>query len=234
MVIYNVVGLLLLLLLAGPGECRTLSQLRSDARMLAKDSVGTRPRFSDAQVNALLNEGQRLVAVRTRCFRRSTDFQLALNTTYYALPSDYMDMVRVTRQNLVLDEVSPGGLDGKSRGWEASRGTPNYYFINFSSRNRVGFAPYPGTSVDTGTVKMEYYYYPGDMTVDSNVPFNNDSHFLAYHHAPAYYAAGMMTLLEGRESVGAAYLGMFEGMLKSMSETCVLRPNFNPQATGRQ
>jgi len=211
--------------------CRTATQLQGDARLLARDAgSSSRTRFSDSEVLNFLNEGQREVIARTKCIERSYTFQLVTGTTYYSQPSDFLTVRRVTRGNLVLSELTPAALDGRSRGWETATGKPTYYFTNFSSRGLVGFSPFPGTSVDTDTIRMDYFASATNMSSASDVPFNGIGELVDYHQILSYYAATRMVAIDGRVSLATLYAQIYELMLKQMGENCKMRPNYLPSA----
>lgn len=225
--------LALALLACCPAGAVTLSTLRSDARLLADDNGTTRFRFTDAQVNSLLNEGQKTAIARSWCVHKSYSFDLVSGTTYYSLPADYVAMKRLTSDWLDLPEMSVAALAGKNRSWEESSGTPSFYFVNFASRTKVGFAPFPDTTSDTTTVRMDYFASITDMASDSDDAFNDIVELQPYAHMLPYFAAFRMAIIDGRTGVAEAFLAQYELLLKSMMERCFERPSYNPSATGQ-
>ena len=225
--------LLLLLFLAAPAWGSTRSELRTQTRLLVSDSGTSRQRYSDTQINNLLNEANKIAIARTYCIHKSTTFYLSAGTTYYATKSDFLSVRRLTRENLQLNEMSPAALDGRSRQWAEASGTPTYYFVNFSSRSQIGFSPFPGTSTDTGTIRMDYFALPSDMNADSAAPFDGINEFAPYHYATAYYAAAILSQLDGITASAGAYMSIFEAQIKSMDDKCEDRPNYNPALIGR-
>jgi len=224
----------IMLLPAAAAEARTRTQLRSDVRLLLRDTGTSRVRFSDAQINVLLNEGQRLAASRSYCVQKSTTFPLLVGTTYYATKSDFLAVRRLTRDSIELKELTPAGLDGRTRGWEAAAGIPTWYFLNFASRTQVGFSPFPGVSADTSTIRMDYFALPSDMDADGTQAFDNIAELVPYHQILAYYAASVLAAVDGDQPASQLYLALFETGLKSMTDKCQDRPNYNPSFVGRQ
>lgn len=219
--------------LVRPAGALTLSQLIAEARTLALDgSSSTRQRFSDSQVTEFLNEGQREALTQTRCLRQSLIFQLVPGTTYYALPSNYLTMERLTIGQKYIQEMSPAALDGRSRAWEAASGYPTYYFVNFSSPSYVGFAPWPAQSTDTDTIKMEFDVQATDLASASDVPYNNEIQMYDYHHGLAYFAAAMMSAIDGQTPRMTFYQGVYGGVTAAMAKRCLERPNYLPSGTG--
>lgn len=211
----------------------TLSQLITDARVLQHDAASnTRQRFTDAQITEFINQGQREALAAAPCLFQNIVFTLSPGTTYYPLPSNYTSIRRVTVGSKWIQELSPGGLDGRSRGWEAASGYPTYYFVNFSSRGLVGFAPWPAQAADTDTVKVEYNVQATDLAAAADLPFNGVNELQDYHHALAYFAAAMMAAVDEHPSQSSAYMGVFSMMAKQMGANCTQRPNYLPSAVG--
>lgn len=227
------VGLLLALAGVRPAAALTLTQLIAEARVLALDgSSATRQRFTDSQITEFLNEAQREALTQTRCLRQDQVFSLLPGTTYYPLPSNYLTMERLTVGYKYLQEMSPAALDGRSRAWEAASGYPTYYFINFSSPAVVGFAPWPAASTDTDTVKMEYDVQATDLVNGTDVPYNGVPTMTDYHHALAYFAAAMMSAVEGQGGRQQSYQAMYGAVVAAQAKRCLDRPNYLPSGTG--
>lgn len=225
--------LYLLLALVSPSYCLTLSQVITEARTLALDGASsTRQRFNDNQITSFVNEAQREALTQTRCLRQSLIFQLVPGTTYYPLPSNYLTMDRLTIGQKYIQEMSPAALDGRSRAWEAATGYPTYYFINWSSPSLVGFAPAPAQAADTDTIKMEFSVQATDLVNSTDVPYNGVIQMFDYHHGLSYFAAAMMSAIDGQAARQTAYQNIYVGMVAAMSKRCLERPNYLPSSTG--
>ena len=211
----------------------TLSQLIAETRTLIFDgSSASRQRFTDSQIADILNQAQREAIAQTRCLRQSMTFSLVPGTTYYPLPSNYLAMERLTIGFKYLQEMSPAALDGRSRSWEAASGYPTYYFVNFSSPGMVGFAPWPATSADIDTIKMEYDIQATDMSGGSDLPFSGVSKMTDYHHALSYFAAAILSSIDNQSSKATTYFSVYSAVIASMTKRCLERPNYLPSATG--
>ena len=223
-------GLTALFLFIPTLKAETLSSLITEARVLSFDAQSSRQRFTDAQVTVFINQGQRKAIDASRCLQTSQSFLLATGTTYYALPSNYLSMERVTIGGLWMTQMSPAALDARSRGWETASGRPTYYFINFSSRSYVGFAPFPQTVADTDTIKMEYSISATDLSATTDIPYNSVSELTQYQHALAYYAASKMLTIQGLGSQAGAYEKEFNEVVAMMWKACRANPNYMPSA----
>lgn len=227
----------LLCLLAVPSfASENLSTLIADARVLAQDaSSPTRQRFSDSNITEYLNEAQSEALAANNCLMQSTQFQLTPGVTYYALPSNFLSIVRVTigaANHQMMLEQSPRSLDGRSRGWESASGYPVYYFLDFSTPTSIGFTPWPAAAADTDTVKVEYDITANLLVNSTDLPFNGVTTLQDYHHALAYFAAAMMDQVNDMTQRSTFYMNTFVGMVKLMADRCRLRPNYSPSAAG--
>lgn len=232
----HIVAAIIFLLSTGTVRAsENLSQLITDARVLARDpSSNSRQRFTDVQVTEFINQGQREALSSNHCLAQNITFQLVPGSTYYNLPQNFLNITRVTIGTKWIQEMSPAALDGRSRGWEAASGYPTYYFVNFSSRSLIGFAPWPAAATDTDTVKVEFDIQANDLVNSTDIPFNGVLELQDYHHALAYFAAGMMAAVDEHPSQSTAYLGIFVNEVKMMNSHCVERSNYFPSATGAQ
>lgn len=226
--------LLLILALSCNLNALTLGEIRTDVRSLITDGQGTRQRFSDSELNNWINEGQRVTDAATLCTYKKLTFDLQIGVTYYNLPSDFLDIIRVTRTFLSLQELTPAGLDGRSAEWENQSGLPTYYFINFSSRTRIGFAPFPMLSSDTETIRVEYRAYNPTMTSDSDIPFGGIVEFFPFHYSLTYYAAFKASMVDERDNKSKVFMESYTSMNKLMKDQCISRPNYRPQMIGKQ
>lgn len=224
---------LVLLLVAAATAARslTLSQLDTNARVLALDTVGSRQRFTDAQIFQWINEAQSNLIDYSRCLRQDIVFNLTQGVTYYSMPANFLFVERVTVGAKYLQEMSPAALDGRSRAWEVAPGYPTYYFVNFSSRAQVGFAPFPQAASDVDSVKVEYDVQATALVNTTDVPFNNSPDLFTYQYALQYYAAAQMTAIDRQMDRSAAYMAIYQTASQAMQTHCSLRPNYLPSSS---
>lgn len=212
-----------------------LSDLTQQTRYLVNDTITSRSRFSTTTIEGWINEGQKISDVKSQCIQRSYIFTLSTTTIYYQMPDSFITAYRVTRDSLAIQEMTPQGLDGRSAQWEDVSGLPTYYFINFSSRTMIGFAPHPTVVTDTATIKVDYLSYSNDLTTNSTTyPFNGSTDLYAYHYSLSYYAAYKASIIDERYEKTKAYLEIFTSMAQMMKETCMQRPNYRPSLIGKQ
>lgn len=168
------------------------------------------------------------------CLQQSLVFQLVPGTTYYSLPTNYLAIQRVTIGSKWLSQMSEAALDGRSRGWEASSGYPTYYFVSISSRGLVGFAPWPATSSDTDTVKVQYDIQSNDLVNGTDIPFNGVNELVQYHYGLPYYAASIMSAIDGQSARSTSYMQIFQLAAAAMTKECNDMPGYRPSAIGTQ
>ncbi|MDI6774018.1 MAG: hypothetical protein QME60_01285 [Verrucomicrobiota bacterium] len=227
----NGVLLILVLWLPSAADALTLADLRTESRALALDN-GNRLRFSTATIDGWLNEAQRVANLDVKAIRKSSLFETSAGTTYYALPSDFLQIARVTWKYRELGETTPEALAGKvGWNWIEAKGQPTSYYINFSSRTKIAFYPWPDTGQSTGTVRYEYWAQTTNMKATTDEPFGGTAEFNPHHHFLAYYAAGHMAAIDGRADLAGLYLGLFKDGLDRFRREINDRPSYRPGLT---
>ncbi len=220
----------LLIGIASPSWGLTLADLRVQVRDLAIDN-GTRLRYSTTTVDTYLNEAQRIVILDAKPIIKAGTFELVAGTTYYSLPSNFLQMRRLSLRYLDIEEITQEALDNKvGLQWQTSGGLPTNYYIAFASRTKVGFYPFPDTTSSTGTVRYEYYAQSTDLSATTDEPFGGDAELDPYHYILAYYAAYRLTALDGRVDLAVFYRTEFAEGLERMKREALARPSYRPSA----
>lgn len=219
----------LFLMLAFSSHALTLSDLRTQARVLISDSgaATSRYRFTDAQVNEFVEECQDEAVAQTWPIMKSVGIELSAGTTYYSLPNSFLAIKRVTWRNRVLSEKSPVSLD-QTKEWETISGTPLNYFMTFSSRTMIGIYPFPADSTSTGTVKVEFFAQADDLSASSSVPFNGIREFYPIHSVLAYCAAARMAAIDGQANLIPFYQQIYTQGVIRLAGVAMARPSNNP------
>lgn len=222
---------LILQLMVAPAFSSTLSDLRTNARVLARDAGTTRQRFTDSQVNTFINEGHRDAVATGKLLEGSTSFALVSGTTYYSLPISFFQVKRVQYKNQILDEKSPEALDNESEGWEEVGGEPQSYFIHFATRTKIGFQPFPNAAASTGTAKVDFYQQAGTLSSDSDTPFDAVAEFTPYHYGLSLYAAYRMLVIDGNYQLAQFYFQEWQSYLAALGVDLRMRPNYKPSVS---
>ena len=220
--------LALAVLTAGPIFALTLSELRTDIRLRIKDTSSTRQRFSDTHLLTIINQGQRDVINTTWAISKSTTITLVAGTQYYTLPTDILQIQRVTNEYANLPEVTlqQQDTDNANTDWESDSDTPIYFFQNKARTTEVGIAPTPTAG---GTLRIIYYATASSLSSDSDEPFNGEDRFNNYHDLLVHYTCGAVFLLEGEIAKAQSYHQLYETRLKTMRENIGTKPFMSSQ-----
>lgn len=209
----------------------TVSELIVHARQLSGDSAYTeQPMFIDAQILAMFNEAQQDALSTTLCIRREYSFDTSSGTVYYNLPSNFMQIDRVLLGNRKIEEKTPAKLDQASTEWETVTGEPINYFINFSSRTKIGMYPYPVTNTTTDTVKVEYYALAATITSSVN-PFDGITEFKPFYVMLSYYTGAQMLYLKGMIADGDRNMQRYFAYRSLLNDYCRARPGYLPNVS---
>jgi hypothetical protein len=220
------------LLIAGiPSRAITNATLLADCRVLVKDGGTARNRFSDAQLLRFLNEGQKDLVQYAKPIRKAYQFELVSGTTYYAAPSDFLTVIRLTRSYQVLQEQSIQALD-KQQQWQTVGGLPINYFVNHSSRTYIGFYPFPNTTNSTGTIRVEYSAQATDMSSDSDQPFNAITELQPYGYYISLWCGYRASLVDQQNANAQAYYAEYRRGSDMLAADAFSRPNYRPGAVG--
>lgn len=203
------------------------------ARVLALDN-GPRPRFSTSTIDGFINEAGEVYSLEVKKQLKTTSFQLALNTTFYAMPNDYVQVWSVSLDDYYLQEGTPESLAARGQKWRLATGRPTHFFVDFSTRSAVGFYPYPADSSSTGTVKVYYWGQDSVFLATATVGGTFGPEFRPYNDAYAYYAAYRMTVIDGRLDLAAIYKQEWLEYIARAVRELNQRPNYRPGATGRE
>lgn len=227
---------LLLFALLAPHKAHALafSDIRTEVRVRVKDANSTRQRYTDAKINALINEAQRDVINNTWAIRTSTSISLVAGTTYYTLPTDIIQIERVTLDRKNISETTLIKLDGENDNgaWADVHAKPRQYFQDPAQLGRIGVYPFPLVTADLGTLKIIYFSQAPTLSADSDIPFNSESRFATFHDLLIFYPAYRIYLIEGEMDKAAAYRSEYESRLLIMNERIGSKPNYVPGLGG--
>lgn len=221
--------------LAIPSFALTAQEIITRARVILNDASAdtTRQRFSDAQLLAFLNDGQREAGNFSQVLQSTFGITLVGGTTEYALPSDFITPWNVTYFGKKLDQTTFNKLDADSIGWRTSRGTPTSYYVYLADTMRIGFVPAPVVQ-STGPVVVYYTQQPNDLTSLSQSPWNSWIILTPYHSALIYYIAyrGYLTMLDS--TTAGAYFNEWTMYVAAMRDAASKMPDYNPGMSGKR
>lgn len=215
----------------------TVSEMETLVRRNVRDTATTGNRYTDAMLLSWINDAQREVVSLTWSIRKSTSVTLSAGTTFYALPDDFLsaDMVLFSRtgaSTIQLKEVIQNSYVDDNPDFERSgRGAPSNYFVRQSTSGanalEVAYIPVPSSS-STGTVRMDYFFYPADLSGSSDVPFDGLLHLSPYHKTLVDMVTARIKVIEGRVDEANFYQAAADRGLAVMSEMVNRLPNYRP------
>jgi hypothetical protein len=225
---------LLALAFLSPLHALTLSEIRTEVRLRVRDSNSSRQRFTDAQLNALINQTHRDVINFSNVIRKQDDFELVSGTTYYLLPTDLIQIERVTWRRRNISEQTLQSLDSQANfgDWQIASGPPKSYFQDPSQPGYIGFQPWPLGSTSTGTVVVFYSAQGAELSADADEPFNGDDRFQEWGDLLIYEPAYKISVIDGLIQEAAEYKTLYETRLRSMMEKIGLKGNYLPGFSG--
>lgn len=218
-----------------PTHALTAAEIISRARLLINDTSAdtTRQRFSDAQLLAYLNDGQREANAFSWVLRSSYTFSLTAGTQEYALPTNFLATWRVLLDNKKIDQTSLNELDANSVGWRTVTGKPQKYYIYLAQTTQIGFFPTP-TSTSTGTVVVYLMHQPTELTATTQTPFDGWTVLYPYHSGLSYYIAYRCYMVQEQSDMATPYFNEWALYIQSLKEAAYKLPDFNPGLGGRR
>ena len=153
----------------------TLSSIRSKVRLRIQEP--TADRFTDANLNDLINDAQDEFCLDTEYTKSSWTYTAVLNQKTYTLPSDLLNIERVSFDDLKIQETTLSELDKLDEDldedsddddkWVNQTGTPtNYVFV---TENVIRLYPYPDSDAAGKTIEIYGIQIPADLSSDTDI-----------------------------------------------------------------
>lgn len=216
----------------------SLRQLILRSRQYCGDSsyATTYPRLTDERIKSYLNEGQKFASSYEWMLVRRTTFTLTGNTTEYFLPSDFQTVKKLWLNDRPLPETTLDALDANGSNWLLPSGSPQQYYVRFTTVSVIGFIPWP-LSTTTGTIKMDYIVLVKDMVNPNDLPYNGSPEFFGLHESLAKYVAYRYFLLINPQMAdiwGKEFLSDHARMGKIIETKPNYRPGFTADIGGQR
>jgi hypothetical protein len=147
--------------------------------------------WTAAQKQAKIDEWQEQFVLDTRALKDVQTTPIVSGTYEYDLPSDVMDILRVSHNGLKLERVSAYDLDVLyDANWADDTGTPTKYFVDLDPDNKkIRVYPIPQSEDASYSLIIEYVKMPPALADDTSVPWNSHTLMTPYHMAIAYGVA---------------------------------------------
>lgn len=177
----------------------TLGDVRTRFRLMmggqAPESV-----ISNTELDYLINDGLKDVALRSECLEASNDQDVTASTQEYTVPNDCVKITSVYYGGSgdweKLTEVTPDWLANEiDSEWLNDSGTTYGYY---KRGNKIGLYKIPGSS-EAGTNYLRIYYIqqPTELTLTTDVPFSGYYHLYLYHDLIVLYTMYKMKQILG-------------------------------------
>lgn len=180
----------LLLLISVPIYSLTLDDMITQVREDIQDSNSdtTRQAWSRQQLIDKINIIQEDVVKKSRCLLNTTYYTLYTNTETYTMPSDYLEVDRIsiwrsssssTSYYSKLERKTLLGLDEDDTWDNKSAGRPEEYYTYGNTFGLI--PPANSTYAGVGKLKIQYVVRPSTLSATTDIPFNGKSHLYPYH-----------------------------------------------------
>lgn len=222
--------------IVSPSHGMTASEILSRARVNIADqaTAGNRQAFTDAQLLAFLNDGQREANILSWLLQDRISLTLASGTTEYVLPVDFLSTDRVLFNGTKLAQTSLNELDANTPAWTTASGaTPQKYYLYRTTTTIIGFYPAPRSLTYTN-VTIYYIKQPIELTSTSETPWNGWTSLKPYHTALVYYVSYRALKALGQDTLATTYFQEWASSVEIMRKGTTNMPDFNPGYIGQR
>lgn len=200
------------------------SMTRGTLTTLVGELIGdpSNTRWSATQVQDRIQQAQEYFVLDTRCLVDTQTETVVDGQSEYDLPTDCLDITRVTHKGTKLGRISKFELDSYMSGdWSADGGTPALYYVDLDPNNKkLVLYPTPGSGDAGANLVEEWVKIPPTLTTDSSVPLDGHTLLAPYHSALAYKAASyLLHVLPDEKSVKMA--ADYEAQYKDLVSQCI-------------
>lgn len=213
-----------------------LSEVIQNCRIDLRDTTADSnfQRFSDTQLTAFINEGQRDVVNRTWLIQSTYSFGLSSGTRFYPLPADFLIPMRVMLNNQRLQATAYNALDQNFTDWTKITSTSTAYFIDtfMSTTTYIGFYPLPRFPTGESAVVLQYAQNPTLLSAATDIPFNGKNSLYVFHDILADYCALKGWLIQSRPDMSGAYGSLYSARVAEIKEGINRSPDYNPSSQG--
>jgi hypothetical protein len=189
----------------------SLSDLRTDLRLLLDESDNSNTNFTDTELNGYLNKALRKTAVELEWPIAVATATTATSQAQYSLPDNFMLLLKVFVDGKPLDVTDLEDIaiiHPNYRSAAADIPTLAYRADN----NQIGLYPPPNLANAGKTILMEYIKYAATITADADVPDLS----AAIQDLLPFYAALLAMLRAGNYKTADYFRGLYNAELKSL------------------
>ena len=201
----------------------TRATLLSTVGSLTGDPNHTR--FTSALKLDRIQEAQERFVIDTNVLKDvNSTITTVAGTASYDLPTDILDVMRVSHKNIKLTRKSKYDLDVESgTDWSEDTGTPQSYYIDLDPNNKkIVLYPIPEGSDAGANLIIEYVKIPPTLDTDAAVPFDGHTLMAPYSMAIAYWASSKLLLIRPDQQALVMSSG-YEKQYRELVADCIDR-----------
>jgi len=152
--------------------------------------------FTETNVQDAIQVAQEKFVKDTKCLKDVQTTTVVAGTYEYALPTDILDISRVSHNGLKLERVSEYDMDvTRDTNWADDTGTPTSYYVDLDPNNlKIRVYPIPQAADAAYSLIMEYIKIPPALSTAASVPFDANTLLSPYTMAIVY--AGSSDLMK--------------------------------------
>jgi len=193
----------------------TLSQLRTHVRFAVKDSNSDRQRYTDTELDFLINEGHRQLFKLTWPSMNGLEIaaNLVANTTSYTITDEYMQISQCDYEGKDLIETTYKALNAKfpHSDWQGdSQGEPTHFYRRPGPRETLLHVFPAPDSASTGTLRCFAYITANTLVNDSDTPFSARDQWATFTDGIIYYPCYRVFVREGQIEKAKEYLRLWQ------------------------
>lgn len=222
-------------------EAMNWGEIRTEIRVRIKDTHTTRQRYTDTQLNNMMQAAARDISTVARPIVNTRTINLISGTTCYDLGYDngvlsgssLIDIRFVRFRNKDLPQTSWQQLDSEVGGaWQLNGGLPIKWYLNDLRVPSICMYPFPNSSASTGPVTV--YHYQGwigntPSLSDSQDPFGNYNYkFQSFYDLFVWRVCADVYLLEGETDKANWYQTLYENRLSLLKDSIWVKESYSP------
>lgn len=221
-------------------QAMTWGEIRTQIRVRIKDTSTSRQRYTDTQLNSMIESAGRDIATVGRPIINGVTISLVSGTTCYSLIASYpykiIEFKRVRFANKSLPETTIEELDSKvGDKWELQGGIPQNYYSQDTRGQYVCIYPFPnGITGSTGNMSVYFYQDASSYVSDISDPFGDGNiRFQPYHDLFVWRVCADIFLLEGEGDKANYYQQIYESRLTYLKTNIWGKENYTPAFTSQ-
>lgn len=206
----------------------TLARMLAVCRLISGETDNTNTYWTDAEIYALINDAQRLVAEEYPVNLTFKTYSIASGEYKIALEDDFLQLKDVELEENVsaawikkLYRLSLDEYSNISDGNPAMTGEPAWYKLEFGAVTNLNASQLPGDiwlyprADATYKVRVRFYQAPTDFATDGSDDAKVSELPLSMHMAVCYYTAMLMAMKDGNQKKIQNFNTLYQQKMRS-------------------